>query len=210
MAKVDPPCDYVFKILMVGDSGVGKTCLLQRFVDDFVKPSYIATIGIDYRVKTLRIDDDIVKLEIWDTAGQERFRTLTAAYFRGAMGILLVYDVTNSASFDGIPRWIRSIQEDAPDRVKILLLGNKTDLDERKHVESDKAEKIAFEFDLPYMETSALANINVEEAFVKLARLIKQDFMKMKNGDMYESFEGYHSVNLSSDNSVKRPSSGCC
>ncbi|XP_065841786.1 ras-related protein Rab-8B-like [Oscarella lobularis] len=143
MAKVDPPSDYVFKILVVGDSGVGKTCLLQRFVDDLAKPSYIATIGIDFKVKTIRIDGDIVKLEIWDTAGQERFRTLTSAYFRGAMGILLVYDVTNGSSFDGIPRWIRSIQEEAPHRTKVLLLGNKKDMYENRCVEKEKGEKVS-------------------------------------------------------------------
>jgi small GTP-binding protein len=111
MAKVEPVFDYFFKVLVVGESGVGKTCLLQRFADDDFKVAYTATIGIDYKVRTLTVGNDVIKLQVWDTAGQERFRTLTAAYFRGANGIILVYDITQELSFDQLSGWLKSIQE---------------------------------------------------------------------------------------------------
>lgn len=103
--------DYLFKLLLIGDSGVGKTCILCRFSDDSFSSSFISTIGIDFKIKTIDVDGKKIKLQIWDTAGQERFHTITTTYYRGAMGIMLVYDITNGKSFDSISKWLRNIDE---------------------------------------------------------------------------------------------------
>jgi len=113
-----PAYDYLIKLLMIGDSGVGKSCLLLRFSDDSFTTSFITTIGIDFKIKAVEIDGKRVKLQIWDTAGQERFRTITTAYYRGAMGILLVYDITDEQSFLNIRNWIRNIEQHATDSVQ--------------------------------------------------------------------------------------------
>nr|BAE89423.1 unnamed protein product [Macaca fascicularis] len=105
--------DYLFKLLLIGDSGVGKTCVLFRFSEDAFNSTFISTIGIDFKIRTIELDGKRIKLQIWDTAGQERFRTVTTAYYRGAMGIMLVYDITNEKSFDNIRNWIRNIEEHA-------------------------------------------------------------------------------------------------
>uniref|UniRef100_A0A2K5VA02 small monomeric GTPase n=1 Tax=Macaca fascicularis TaxID=9541 RepID=A0A2K5VA02_MACFA len=106
--------DYLFKLLLIGDSGVGKTCVLFRFSEDAFNSTFISTIGIDFKIRTIELDGKRIKLQIWDTAGQERFRTITTAYYRGAMGIMLVYDITNEKSFDNIRNWIRNIEEVRP------------------------------------------------------------------------------------------------
>ncbi|TMW96483.1 hypothetical protein EJD97_007281 [Solanum chilense] len=124
--------DHLIKLLLIGDSGVGKSCLLLRFSDGSFTTSFIITIGIDFKIKTVELDGKRIKLQIWDTAGQERFRTITTAYYRGAMGILLVYDVTDESSFNNIRNWIRNIEQHASDNVNKILVGNKADMDESK------------------------------------------------------------------------------
>jgi len=113
--------DLLIKLLIIGDSGVGKSCMLLRFVDDSYTSSFITTIGIDFKIKTIELDGKRVKLQIWDTAGQERFRTITTAYYRGAMGLLLVYDVTNDDSFRNVTNWSRNVDQHAAENVDRLL-----------------------------------------------------------------------------------------
>lgn len=122
MYNMHPEYDYLFKLLLIGDSGVGKSCLLLRFADDTYTQSYISTIGVDFKIRTLGIDDKTVKLQIWDTAGQERFRTITSSYYRGAHGIIIVYDVTDRESFTNVRHWIHEIDKYAADGVKKLLV----------------------------------------------------------------------------------------
>jgi len=165
--------DYLIKLLLIGDSGVGKSCLLLRFCDDSFTPSFIATIGIDFKIRTIDLDGKKIKLQIWDTAGQERFRTITTAYYRGAMGILLVYDVTDLKSFDAIRLWIRNIEQHASEGVNKILVGNKCDMNDKRVVSVEKGQELANEFNIPCIETSAKNNINVEAAFIKLATEIK-------------------------------------
>ncbi|KAJ8760542.1 hypothetical protein K2173_015209 [Erythroxylum novogranatense] len=125
--------DWLIKLLLIGDSGVGKSCLLLRFSDGSFTTSFITTIGIDFKIRTIELDGKRIKLQIWDAAGQERFRTITTAYYRGAMGILLVYDVTDESSFN-IRNWIRNIEQHASDNVNKILIGNKADMDESKRL----------------------------------------------------------------------------
>jgi len=170
--------DYLFKLLLIGDSGVGKTCVLFRFSEDAFNSTFISTIGIDFKIRTIDLDGKKIKLQIWDTAGQERFRTITTAYYRGAMGIMLVYDITNEKSFDNIRNWIRNIEEHAAADVEKMVLGNKCDMNDKRQVSCDRGEGLAREYNVKFMETSAKTSINVEEAFISLARDIKRKMDK--------------------------------
>ncbi|XP_071917552.1 GTP-binding protein YPTM2 isoform X2 [Coffea arabica] len=149
--------DYLFKLLLIGDSGVGKSCLLLRFADDSYLESYISTIGVDF----------------WDTAGQERFRTITSSYYRGAHGIIVVYDVTDQESFNNVKQWLNEIDRYASENVNKLLVGNKCDLESQRVVAYDTAKAFADEIGIPFMETSAKSSTNVEQAFMAMAAEIK-------------------------------------
>ncbi|XP_006654518.1 ras-related protein RABE1c [Oryza brachyantha] len=174
-ARARADYDYLIKLLLIGDSGVGKSCLLLRFSDGSFTTSFITTIGIDFKIRTIELDGKRIKLQIWDTAGQERFRTITTAYYRGAMGILLVYDVTDESSFNNIRNWIRNIEQHASDNVNKILVGNKADMDESKRaVPTAKGQALADEYGIKFFETSAKTNLNVEQVFFSIARDIKQ------------------------------------
>lgn len=164
--------DYTLKILTLGESAVGKTCILIRFTDDKFLTSHIMTIGIDYKSKSIISGDKSVKLKIWDTAGQERFRNITKQYYKGADGILLIYDITDRESFEKVRDWMKSINENTQsDKVGIILLGNKCDLDERK-VTFEEGQSLAEEYNIQFMETSAYKDINITESFQSLTNLI--------------------------------------
>ncbi|XP_041942136.1 ras-related protein Rab-26-like [Alosa sapidissima] len=171
--------DIAFKVMLVGDSGVGKTCLLVRFKDGaFLAGSFISTVGIDFRNKVLDMDGVKVKLQIWDTAGQERFRSVTHAYYRDAHALLLLYDVTNKASFSNIQAWLTEIHEYAQKDVVVMLIGNKADSSQERVVKREEGEKLAKEFGVPFMESSARSGLNVELAFTAIAKELKHRSMK--------------------------------
>merc|ERR1712177_118866 len=149
----------------IGDSGVGKSCLLLRFADDTYTESYISTIGVDFKIRTVDLDTKTIKLQIWDTAGQERFRTITSSYYRGAHGIIIVYDITDKESFDN--------DRYASENVCKLLVGNKNDLKSKRAVEYEAAKAFADELSIPFLETSAKNATNVEQAFLTMAAQIK-------------------------------------
>jgi Ras-related protein Rab-10 len=164
--------DLLFKLLLIGDSGVGKTCLLFRFSDDAFNTTFISTIGIDFKIKTVELGGKKIKLQIWDTAGQERFHTITTSYYRGAMGIILVYDITSSKTFENISKWLRNIDEHANSDVEKMILGNKCDMEDKRQVPKEKGDEIALQHHIPFLETSAKNNVNVEKAFLDLAQAI--------------------------------------
>eukprot|EP00051_Salpingoeca_urceolata_P025665 m.464163 g.464163 ORF g.464163 m.464163 type:complete len:241 (+) comp20356_c1_seq3:2041-2763(+) len=171
MSVTDTVPDYLLKLLVIGDAAVGKTCLVQRFTDDLFVDSHIATIGVDFRIKTLPYDGKKVKLQVWDTAGQERFRAITQAYYRGAHGIALVYDATDKASFRNLESWLEEIERGAPASCQLILVANKRDL-QQKHgggVDPVAARAWAEAHGMTFLETSARENINVHEAFSALA-----------------------------------------
>ncbi|PWN22476.1 putative SEC4-like Rab/GTPase [Microstroma glucosiphilum] len=169
----NPHYDLLLKLLLIGDSGVGKSCLLLRFCDDAWTPSFITTIGIDFKIRTIELDGKRIKLQIWDTAGQERFRTITTAYYRGAMGILLVFDTTDERSFQNIRTWHSNIEQHASEGVSRLLVGNKSDWTEKRAVSREEAQALADELGIRYVETSAKNNDQVDDAFFSLAREVK-------------------------------------
>ena len=177
--------DIVYKIIIIGESGVGKTCLLLRYVEDNFLDNYLVTIGkknnnqigIDFKLKTIDLHGQLIKLQIWDTAGQERFRTLTKTYYHGSHGIILAYDVTNRLSFRNIRNWIKQIEQNTQKNVTKLLIGNKCDLDFKRKVSFKEGKKLANEFRINFIETSAKENLNVDEAFNILAKeIIKNSF----------------------------------
>jgi len=199
--------DFLIKLLLIGDSGVGKSCLLLRFSDDSFTPSFITTIGIDFKIRTIDLEGKKIKLQIWDTAGQERFRTITTAYYRGAMGILLVYDVTDEKSFANMGNWIRNIEQHASENVNKILIGNKCDLVDKRVVDSVRGKALADEYRIKFLETSAKNSINVDEAFISLARDIKKRLI-----DTQESAPQENSSLTLRDNDQRAHStkSGCC
>ncbi|XP_057968991.1 ras-related protein RIC1 isoform X1 [Malania oleifera] len=172
-STMNPEYDYLFKLLLIGDSGVGKSCLLLRFADDSYVESYISTIGVDFKIRTVEQDGKTIKLQIWDTAGQERFRTITSSYYRGAHGIIVVYDVTDQESFNNVKQWLNEIDRYASENVNKLLVGNKCDLTANKVVSYETAKAFADEIGIPFLETSAKSSTNVEEAFMTMAAEIK-------------------------------------
>jgi len=170
-------------LVLIGDSGVGKSCLLLRFADDNFTDSYISTIGVDFRFRTITIDKKTVKLQIWDTAGQERFRTITSAYYRGADGIIMVYDVTSSESFDHVEEWLSEVDRYANENTSKLLVGNKADLIEEKQVQEDQAQRFADKLGISFLETSAKTSTNVDAAFLTMAKeLIKNREKQQASG----------------------------
>merc|ERR1711939_341496 len=166
--------DFLIKLLLIGDSGVGKSCLLLRFSEDSFTSSFITTIGIDFKIRTIDLDGKRVKLQIWDTAGQERFRTITTAYYRGAMGILLVYDVTDEKSFNNIRTWFSNVEQHASEGINKILIGNKCDWEEKRAASTEQGQALADELGIPFLEVSAKSNINIEKAFYSLASDIKK------------------------------------
>ena len=168
--------NVTFKILTIGESGVGKTCILRRFVENKFLKNHLATIGIDFKTKTLTINDQEIKLKIWDTAGQERFRNITTQYYKGADGIVLVYDVTDDASYEKIRDWMDQILSNTQrDEIGLVLLGNKCDMEPRIITE-EQGNQLADELKISYFETSALTGQGIKEAFEQLTR----DIMKRK------------------------------
>jgi Ras-related protein Rab-8A len=159
------------KLLTIGDSGVGKTNLLIRFTDESFSPSFITTIGIDFRSKFSLIDGRRIKINIWDTAGQDRFKTITQAYYKGADGVMLVYDVTDEKSFLSIKSWMKSLDNYADDSIKKILVANKCDLVKDRKVASSRGIDLAKEYGIPYFECSAKSGEGVAEAFDTLAKI---------------------------------------
>lgn len=208
--------DYLFKLLLIGNSGVGKSCLLLRFSDDTYTNDYISTIGVDFKIKTIELDGKTVKLQIWDTAGQERFRTITSSYYRGSHGIIIVYDVTDQDSFDSVKMWLQEIDRYATSTVLKLLVGNKCDLNDKRVVDYDTAKEFAEANQMPFLETSALDSTNVEEAFLTMARQIKESMAQQKLSNNQGNNQGNtnagssSNVNLSSGQSLTNQSNGCC
>ena len=174
--------DIVYKVLLLGDSTVGKTCFLLRYCDKTFQDAHLSTIGLDYRLKSMTLKNKKnIKLQIWDTAGQDRFRAITKNYYKGANGIILIYDVTNLQTFENVKNWITQIREEANKNVVIFLAGNKADLpEESRAVQKEDGQKMAEEYNIPFQETSAKEGINVNETFQELVEKIDEVFSKLE------------------------------
>jgi Ras-related protein Rab-1A len=166
--------NYLFKILVIGDSGVGKSCILLRFVEDTIMTHYISMIGLDFKIRTIEQEGKLIKLQIWDTGGQEHFRTITSSYYRGAHGIMIVYDVTDKESFDHVKQWITEIDRYGLESVNKLLIGNKTDLVDKRLVSTEEGIEFANQRGIDFIEVSAKNTNNIDQAFYTLSASIKK------------------------------------
>ncbi|KAM4594417.1 RAB3D, member RAS oncogene family, a [Fundulus diaphanus] len=179
----DQNFDYMFKVLIIGNSSVGKTSFLFRYADDSFTSAFVSTVGIDFKVKTIYRNDKRVKLQIWDTAGQERYRTITTAYYRGAMGFLLMYDITSQESFCAVQDWATQIKTYSWDSAQVVMVGNKLDLEDDRQVPKEDAQRLATELGFQFFEASAKDNVNVKQVFDKLVDLICKKMNECVNGD---------------------------
>ncbi|XP_003389854.1 PREDICTED: ras-related protein Rab-3-like [Amphimedon queenslandica] len=171
---MDVNFDYMYKILMVGNSGVGKTAYVSRYCDDHFNPAFISTVGIDFRVKNLIRNQKRIKLQIWDTAGQERYQAITTAYYHGAMGFIVMFDLTSEDTFSACRMWIQQIKEMALENAIILLIGNKVDLTAQRQVSTESIEEFTDSLGIHFFETSAKENTNIKESAEYLVDAITQ------------------------------------
>ncbi|KAM7267216.1 hypothetical protein ACFE04_009382 [Oxalis oulophora] len=169
----DEECDYLYKAVLIGDSAVGKSNLLSRFAKDEFRLDSKPTIGVEFAYRNVQVGDKLIKAQIWDTAGQERFRAITSSYYRGALGALLVYDITRRATFENITKWLRELREFGKCDMIIILIGNKSDLGPHsREIKEEEGRNLAESESLFFMETSALENVNVEDAFLHMIKKI--------------------------------------
>jgi small GTP-binding protein len=168
----DDEYDYLFKVVLIGDSGVGKSNLLSRFTRNEFNLESKSTIGVEFATKSIQSDNKTIKAQIWDTAGQERYRAITSAYYRGAVGALLVYDISKRMSYENVARWLKELRDHADPNIVIMLVGNKKDLRHMRQVTTDEAKEFCKTHKLFFIETSALADSNVATAFETILKEI--------------------------------------
>ncbi|RUS78395.1 hypothetical protein EGW08_013843, partial [Elysia chlorotica] len=205
----DQNFDYMFKLLIIGNSSVGKTSFLFRYADDSFTSAFVSTVGIDFKVKTVFRQDKRVKLQIWDTAGQERYRTITTAYYRGAMGFLLMYDITNEESFQAVQDWCTQIKTYSWDNAQVVLVGNKCDLEDERVVSTDRGKQLADQLCLEFFETSAKENINVKAVFERLVDIICDKMSESLDADPTLVNNQSKSTRLSENQMANNSSCSC-
>ncbi|CAH8647711.1 unnamed protein product [Dicrocoelium dendriticum] len=203
----DQNFDYMFKILIIGNSSVGKTSFLFRYADDSFTSAFVSTVGIDFKVKTIFRKDKRVKLQIWDTAGQERYRTITTAYYRGAMGFILMYDITNEESFNSVQDWVTQIKTYSWDNAQVVLVGNKCDLADERAVSVDRGRGLAQQLGLNFFEASAKGDVNVRNVFECLVDLICDKMAD--NPELNQSVSGATSKGAQLRNNADPQHSNC-
>ena len=200
--------DYKLKVVVVGDSGVGKTNLIKRFVSNTYNPNTKATVGVEFLSKSYKINDQVFKIEIWDTAGQERYKSITAAYYKGAKGALIVYDITQKDSFENINKWMSEVRDKSTKDLKILIVGNKTDLVDERQVSTEEALSKAKELESPVMEASALDGSNVKAAFYDLLKEMYKEIKKKIDIVESQNTGGKDGVQLNTNEEKEKK--GCC
>ena len=176
----DENYDLIFKIVLIGDSGVGKTNILSRYINNEFSLATQSTVGVEFGSKIIKKNGKVIKLQIWDTAGQERYKSITSAYYKGSKGAFVVYDITRKTTYDNIDKWIGELKTNGSEDVLIMLVGNKSDLEEKREVITEEVEKKAQEQKLAFCETSALNGKNVEYAFENLINEILKKVEKEK------------------------------
>ena len=205
--------DMIFKVVLIGDTSVGKTNILSKYLTNDFDPDSKATVGVEFGTKNFKIEDNIVKVQIWDTAGQERYRSITNAYYKGAKGSLLVYDITNPKTFENIDRWLSDLKVNGDENISVVLLGNKSDLESDRKVSTQQGKEKAEFYKLAFMETSALNGNNIEKAFSELITDVYKN-----HHDLFEKQAKVvindRAINLENadenDEKKKKEKKGCC
>lgn len=209
----DEEYDYLFKVVLIGDSGVGKSNLLSRFTRNEFNLESKSTIGVEFATKSINVDGKVVKAQIWDTAGQERYRAITSAYYRGAVGALLVYDISKHITFENVERWLKELRDHAEPNIVVMLVGNKSDLRHRRTVPTEEAMAFAENNNLAFIETSALDSTGVEESFrqilTEIYRLMSRK--SMANEGSGSSLPAGQTLSVRAEsNAASGSSGGCC
>ena len=206
----------MFKILLLGDSGVGKSCIILRYIEDTFSVNLMNSIGVDFKLKNIEIDNKKIKLQIWDTAGQERFRTITTSYYKGAHAIVIVFDITDKDSFEHVNVWMQDIDKFAKAGGMRILVGNKCDLEHQRAVTKDQGNEMALKYGIKYIETSAKDTINIEELFVNTAKTLMNKQQSNKTGINNNGTNSYgidlanNGNNNNNENKNGNQNSGCC
>lgn len=211
--KADDEYDYLFKVVLIGDSGVGKSNLLSRFTRNEFCLESKSTIGVEFATRSIQVDGKTIKAQIWDTAGQERYRAITSAYYRGAVGALLVYDITKHVTYENVERWLKELRDHADSNIVIMLVGNKSDLKHLRGVSMDDAQAFAEKEGLSFIETSALESTNVEKAFQRILteiyRIVSKKALASEESTTEGPGQGTNIVPLDS-NAPDLKKKGCC
>ncbi|KAG8861950.1 hypothetical protein FRB96_002393 [Tulasnella sp. 330] len=205
--------DYLFKVVLIGDSGVGKSNLLSRFTRNEFNLESKSTIGVEFATRSINVDGKTVKAQIWDTAGQERYRAITSAYYRGAVGALLVYDIAKHATYVNVQRWLKELRDHADSNIVIMLVGNKSDLKHLRAVPTEEAKNFSTENGLSFIETSALDASNVEAAFqnilTEIYRIVSNKALESSQDPIKPTTSESITVTPSLDANAQAKS-GCC
>lgn len=176
-----------FKILLIGDQSVGKTCMFQQFSDNTYDENQISTIGVEFKHLKIKINENKeIDFTLWDTAGQERFRSITKNYYKGAHGFLLIYDVTNRETLEGIQNWLKSIKENSRPNVKIMLIGNKIDISKKRQISTEEGKQLAKKYSCTFYETSAKSNLNVGEVISTIIKMVYEQELILKEQEDLE------------------------
>ena len=193
--------DFLYKIVILGDTSVGKTCFFNRYVDNTFEEKTLGTIGIEYRLKNVQLENgSTIKLQIWDTAGQERFNSISKSYYRGAHAIILIFSVTNKKSFENVKTWVNQIKEETNEKITLILVGNKIDLVDKREIMENEGEELANEFDINYYECSAKTGENINLAFNELIKKMVKKIDKTKD----------NSTKLILENKQNKKGNSCC
>ena len=207
----NPSYDMIFKIVLIGDSSVGKTNMLSRYISNEYDPNSQSTIGVELSTKNYKFDNDEVKVQLWDTAGQEKYRSITSSYYKGAQGCLLVYDITRKETFDNIDKWHSELKSAADNDINAILVGNKCDLEKERQITVEEAQKKAKLFNMAFMETSALNGANIEKAFNELVNSVYKNNKKSFNHEIKIMLEDKGvEINQEKKDEIKKNKSWCC
>ena len=189
--------DFLFKLILIGDSSVGKSNILLKYLKGEFDQNSRATVGVEFGTKNIKIKNKKIKIQIWDTAGQERYRSITSAYYKGAKGAFIVYDITRKLTFDNIDKWVTDLKTNGDKNISIILIGNKSDLEDKREVEKEEGIKKSEEYKIAFLETSALNGDNIDKAFNELLEQIYQNVCSdIEEGESAEVDKG---VNLNND-----------
>eukprot|EP00250_Pteridium_aquilinum_P006161 c16133_g1_i1 orf=676-1326(-) len=211
--RSDDDYDYLFKVVLIGDSGVGKSNLLSRFTRNEFSLESKSTIGVEFATRSISVDGKTIKAQIWDTAGQERYRAITSAYYRGAVGALLVYDITRHVTFENVERWLKELRDHTDSNIVVMLVGNKSDLRHLRAVSADDSQSFAEREGLYFMETSALESTNVENAFkqilTQIYRVVSKKALDIGEDPAAVPSQG-QTISVNSNDVTATKKVGCC
>ena len=206
----DDQYDFIFKLVLIGDSGVGKTNILSRYLTNQFSASTQPTVGVEFGSKIIKKGEKLIKLQIWDTAGQERYKSITSAYYKGAKGAFVVYDISRKSTFDNVDKWINELKNNGSEDVFILLVGNKSDLNDQREISEEEVKKKAEVYNIAFCETSALKGNNIEFAFESLIDKITEKLEKEKVilGKNISKIEEGKTITLNTDKDKDKKKNG--